>query len=194
MDNRALNALLWVVRRATSALDALDSHFYAAAVTAAAITAICLCLGSCTPCARLSRLCPAAESTNTVIHDSIHVTDTVYIRDTLREVKLVPGTASATAPEYDTVRVETDYATATAYVDAGDINLLINNKESALALVTETERRRSLLQFYSQNTQNVAVKSVKYVPRAVKGLAWTGAGYLLLSLFWLIFALARRLR
>lgn len=194
MDNRQLTPLKAVSGALGGFVRFCCTWFSVPAVLLCGAVCLAVFLSSCAPCARLSRLCPAAESTNTVIHDSIHVTDTVYIRDTLREVKLLPGTATAAAPVIDTVRAETDYATATSYVDKGNINLIINNKESALALVTETERLRSLLRFYSQNTQNVVVKREKYVPKAVKGLAWTGAATILAALFWLIFALARRLR
>lgn len=148
----------------------------------------------CSPCARLARLCPPAASETLTVHDSIHVTDTVYIRDTLREVRLLPGTATAVVPAADTARVETLYATATAWLCGGVINLNITNKESALALVTETERLRALVRFYSQRAEKVEVKRERYVPVVVKWLAGTGAAALLGFLILAIWRLARLFR
>lgn len=164
-----------------------------AVLLCATVCLICF-LSSCEPCARLSRRCPPVASETLTVHDSIHVTDTVYMHDTLREVKLVPGQASAVGYETDTVKVETQYAAATAYVSSGSINLYINNKDSALALVTETERLRSLVRYYSQRAEKVEVKREVYVPVVVKWLAGTGAVTLLGFLIWLILAAARRLR
>lgn len=164
-----------------------------AVLLCAAVCAVAF-LSSCEPCARLSRRCPPVASETLTVHDSIHVTDTVYMHDTLREVKLVPGEASAVGYATDTVKVETQYATATAYVSAGTIVAHIRNKDSALALVTETERLRSLVRFHSQRAEKVEVKREIYVPVVVKWLAGTGAATLLALLIWAILAIARRLR
>lgn len=164
------------------------------AVLLCAVVCAVAFLASCEPCARLSRRCPPVASETVTVHDSVHVTDTVYLHDTLREVKLVPGEASAVGYETDTVTVETQYATATAYVSAGSIIAHIHNKDSALALVTETERLRRLVRFHSQRAEKVEVKCEVYVPKAVKGLAWTGGAAILAVLVWLILAVARRLR
>lgn len=128
------------------------------------------------------------------VRDSVHVTDTVYIRDTLREVRLLPGTATAVTHQTDTARAETLYASAAAWLENGYINLNITNKDTALALVTETERLRSLVRLYSQRTEKVEVKRETYVPAFVKFLAGAGAGTLLALLIWAVLAVARRMR
>lgn len=179
---------------ATAVIDTLAAYFGVAAAIATATACLCMFLAGCSPCERLSRLCPPAESETLTVHDSIHVTDTVYIRDTLREVRLVPGEATAVVPAADTARVETLYATATAWLCGGAINLNITNKESALALVTETERLRALVRFYSQRAEKTEVKRETYVPVAVKWLAGTGAAALLGFLILAIWRLARLFR
>lgn len=179
---------------AAAVVDTLAAYFGVAAVILTATACLCMFLAGCSPCERLSRLCPSAASETLTVHDSIHVTDTVYIRDTLRDVRLLPGEAAASAPAADTARAETLYATATAWLCGGVINLSITNKEHALALVTETERLRALVRFYSQRAEKTEVKRETYVPVAVKWLAGTGAVTLLGFLIFAVLRLARLFR
>lgn len=157
-----------------------------AVCVAAAVTI--LGLTACDPCRRC--VMPGGTNTTTYVRDTVTVT--VYIHDTVTVVRLLPGRASATAPEADTARAETDYATAIAYLRGRNIVLEINDKDTAAALVrhieTLTERQREV----SQTTESAIVKRELYVPGIVKALAWLGGAAVAAGLLYVVFAIARR--
>lgn len=167
-------------------------------VTRAKIARACIALAciafvagmaaACDPCRRC--VTPAGTNTTTYVRDTVTVT--VYIHDTVEVVRLLPGRASATAPEADTVRAETAYAAAVAYLRGRNIVLEINNKDTAAALVRHIETLTERLREVSQSTENTIVKRERYVPGIVAALAWLGGATLAVLLFFVISALIRR--
>lgn len=129
---------------------------------------------SCSPCERLSRRCPPAES----VRDSVYVHDTVvrhvYVHDTVQTVRLVPEYVYIMAPASDTVRGETTYARAMAWLCGGHVCLRMWNKDSADVLVKQIEVLEQRLREMSRVSERVEVKTERYVPWVVKVLAWAG--------------------
>lgn len=153
-----------------------------------AVAVIALALTSCDPCRRC--VTPAGVNVTTYVHDTTTVT--VHVRDTVETVRLLPGQASATAPEADTARAETAYAAAVAYLRGRNIVLEIRNKDTAAALVRQIETLTERLREVLQNAENTVVKRERYVPRVVECLAWLGGMALAVMLFSAIFAVLRR--
>lgn len=158
------------------------------AVVCLAAAVVALVLASCDPCRRC--VMPAGTNTMTYVRDSVTVT--VKVNRSLEPVHLLPGRASTTAPEADTARAETDYATAIAYLRGRNIVLEIKNKDTAAALVRQIETLTERLREVSQNTENTIVKRERYVPVIVAGLAWLGGSTLAVLLFSAVFTLIRR--
>lgn len=131
-------------------------------------------LPACSPCERLARRCPPVESAR----DSVYVHDTVvrnvYVRDTVQAVRLVPEYIYVMAPAGDTVRGETAYARAMAWLCSGNVCLRLWNKDSAAVLVKQVEVLEQRLREMSRVSERVEVRTERYVPWIVKVLAWAG--------------------
>lgn len=143
---------------------------------------------ACDPCRRC--VMPTGINTTTRVHDSVTVT--VKVSRSLEPVHLLPGRASASVPDADTARAETDYAAAVAYLRGRSIVLEINNKDTAAALVRQIETLTERLREVSQTTESAIVKRELYVPGIVKALAWLGGAAVAAGLLYVVFAVARR--
>lgn len=159
-----------------------------ACIALACIAFVAGMAAACDPCRRC--VTPAGTNTTIYVHDTTTVTR--YVHDTVEVVRLLPGRASTIAPEADTARAETDYATAIAYLRGCSIVLEINNKDTAAALVRQIETLTERLREVSQNTENTIVKRERYVPGLVAGLAWLGGSTLAVLLFSVVSTLIRR--
>lgn len=157
-------------------------------VVCLAAAVVALALTSCDPCRRC--VTPAGTNTTTYVHDTVTVT--VYARDTVEVVRLLPGRASVSVPEADTARAETAYAAAIAYLRGRSIILEISNKDTAAALVQHIERLTERLRESSQTIESVVIKRERYVPGVVKAFAAIGSGVTVGLLFFAVSAFFRR--
>ena len=142
---------------------------------------------SCSPCARLARKCP--PQIETIIRDSIVFKDTIIYRDRIVEIEIPADTTTDTQDispiltstyiegdkelNIDPIRIENDYAKASAWVESSILKLELIQKEQVIEKILE-DAEKEVISWKEKYTNKEVTKIVteKYIPKIYKISLW----------------------